>query len=441
MERERQQAHIVRGQATHFANPRAAYLRAKGAPQAAAIGDNTLTAASLAIRQWPGYRATPLHPLRGLAGAIGVTAIWYKDEATRFGLGSFKALGGAYAVQKLLKRELARRGVAGQATTSDLLAGRYQAVTRDITVTCATDGNHGRSVAWGAQQFGCHCVVYLHANVSRQRVAAIVSHGAEIVRISGNYDDAVRAAAEQSKRNGWFVVSDTSYPGYTNVPRDVMQGYSVMLDEIFQQIPSGESPSHIFVQSGVGGLAAAVCTDFRRRYGDERPYLVVVEPGKAACLFQSARTGGPIAVEGALDTVMAGLSCGEVSLLAWEVLRDAVDHFLTIPDPAAIDVMRLLADPPYQDAPIVAGESGVAGLAGALLAAADRRQSDELAINRDSRILVIGTEGATDPDLYLELVGRPAQQVAMSASSVGSKGRMVERGGHHGESEYEGGSR
>ena len=209
------------------------------------------------IVDWPGYAPTPLVSLAGLARAAGVAAIHYKHEAGRFGLGSFKALGGAYAVLRLLKKEILRR--CGQhASSRELLDGKFKDLVADITVTCATDGNHGRSVAWGAQIFGCPCVIYIHATVSEGRRAAIAGYGAEVVRTAGNYDDAVRAADVAAKEHGWFVVSDTSYPGYTDVPRDVMQGYSVMVEEALRQWPEALPPTHVFVQGGVGGLAAAV---------------------------------------------------------------------------------------------------------------------------------------------------------------------------------------
>ncbi len=373
------------------------------------------TEAMTEISQWPGYQPTPLVGLGGLAAAVGVGAIHYKHEAGRFGLGSFKALGGAYAVLRLLKKEIASR--TGQTATSrDLLEGRFGDVVGDITVTCATDGNHGRSVAWGAQTFGCKCVIYIHATVSEGRRAAIARYGAEVIRTEGNYDDAVRAADVAAKEHGRFIVSDTSYPGYTDVPRDVMQGYTVMVEEAFRQWPEAAPPTHVFIQGGVGGLAAAVCAQLWARLGDQRGRFIVVEPDKAACLFESARAGKPVAVHGDLDTLMAGLACGEVSLIAWEVLKAGAADFLTISDKAAVDCMRLLADPPCGDTPLAAGESAVAGLAGLLIAAQQTDLRAALGLGPDSRVLLIGSEGATDPELYTELVGRPAEAVEGGAS-------------------------
>ncbi|WP_197030519.1 diaminopropionate ammonia-lyase [Halomonas sp. BC04] len=354
------------------------------------------------------YAPTPLVALSGLANACDVARLDYKDEARRFGLNSFKALGGAYAVLRLLQKHLPP-GV----TSADLLAGRYREEAARITVCCATDGNHGRSVAWGAEQFGARCVIYLHATVSQGREDAITRFGAEVRRIPGNYDDSVRQAAVDAETNGWFVVSDTSYPGYMTVPRDVMQGYTIMVDEAVQQLP--EPPTHCFVQGGVGGLAAAVLAQLWEAYGADRPRVIVVEPDRAACLYESARVGSPTAVHGELDTLMAGLACGEVSLLAWEVLEDGIDDFMTVSDEAAVEAMQLLAAGVDGDAPLVAGESAVAGLAGLLIARQQPTLSEALGLDTDSRILLIGSEGATDEEVYRELVGRPSAEVEAEA--------------------------
>ena len=338
------------------------------------------------IASWPGYAPTPLRSLPGLAREAGLGAVWYKDEAERFGLNSFKALGGAYAVRRLV----GDRGA-------------------DITVCTATDGNHGRSVAWGARTCGCRAVIYIHATVSEGRKEAMEAFGAEVRRVAGNYDDSVRQAASDAAANGWFVVSDTSYDGYLEIPRDVMHGYAVMAEEAIAQLPS--SPSHVFVQGGVGGLAAAILAPFWWRLGAARPRFVVVEPETAACLYASAEAGRPAVVPGDLDTVMAGLAAGEVSLLAWEILEAGADGFMTVNDESARILMRRLAEGRDGDPPIVAGESAVAGLAGALAARQDPAMREQLGLGPESRVLVFGTEGATDPALYQEIVGRPSEAV------------------------------
>jgi diaminopropionate ammonia-lyase len=343
-----------------------------------------------AITGWPGYQPTPLLTLPAIAD-VGVVRI--KDEGSRFGLGSFKALGGAYALANLLTAELARRNVASSATPADLMDGRYRDATQAITVTCATDGNHGRSVAWGAERFHCRCVIFVHETVSQGRVDAIARFGAQVVRVSGNYDDAVREAARQALAQEWFVVSDTSYPGYTEIPRDVMQGYRLMADEAADHW-SGAPPTHVFIQAGVGGAAAAVSVQMRVRFAPA-PLLVVVEPDRAACLLASARAGAPTVVQGDLETVMAGLACGEPSLLAWQELERAAFAFMSIPDEAAISCLRWLVAEGHQ-----IGESGVAGLAGLLLAAGNPAAREKLRLDRGSRVLLFGTEGATDPVVY-----------------------------------------
>lgn len=342
-----------------------------------------LAEAEKEIASWSGYAETRLVDLKSLAKSAGVGRILYKDEGSRFGLGSFKALGGAYAVARALRKK-------GGASS--------------VTVTCATDGNHGRSVAWGARTFGCKCVIYVHAAVSRGRRDAIAAYGAEVREVSGTYDDAVRKAAEDAKANGWTVISDTSYEGYTETPRDVMQGYGVIALEAERQMPA--APTHVFVQAGVGAFAASLCAFYWERFGDKAPFFAVAQSDKANGLQLSALAGKPVAAKGKLDTMMAGLACGEPSLLAWEILSGGTDAFLTVDDDAAAETMRLLAG-----ARIVAGESAVAGLAACLLAAADEDARRKLRLTDDSVVLIIGTEGATDPELYRKIVGRTAQEV------------------------------
>ncbi len=368
----------------------------RGAPGIVVLPNGGFRRARADISAWPGFAPTPLHALPAIAQEAGIAALHLKDESGRFGLGSFKALGGAYAVAGVLSAELARRGAALSATTADLFAGRFAAETRTITVACATDGNHGRSVAWGAQRFGAACAIFVHEGVSQGRIDAIARFGAAIHVVPGRDDDAVRAAAAAADRQGWFIVSDTSWPGYTEIPRDIMQGYRVMAEEALDQWP-GPPPTHVFIQGGVGGVAAAVSVSARTRL-DPAPSLVVVEPERAACLLASAAAGALTPVAGGLDTVMAGLACGEPSLIAWQELDRAASGMAR--NAAAVDAMRLLAREG-----IVSGESGAAGLAGLLLAAGDPAARSALALGPDSRVLAFSTEGATDPALYARLVG------------------------------------
>jgi len=366
---------------------------------AAILAPGDVDAARAEIAAWPGYAPTPLHRLDALAARHGLGAIWYKDESRRFTLASFKALGGALAVQRLLQRLWTEAGRPEP----------FAAFAATVTVACATDGNHGRAVAWGAARAGCRCRVYIHATVSEGRRRAIERFGAEVVRTPGTYDDSVRRADEDARANGWHVVSDTSYPGYTEIPKDVMRGYMVMAAEAFDAMAA--PPTHIAVQGGVGGVAAAVLAVAWQRWGADRPRFLVVEPERAACIASSLDAGERVVVDGDLDTLMAGLACGEVSLLAWEILRVGVDDALAIDDAAAVAVMRLLALPEAGDPAIVAGESATCGLAGVLAAAERPELAAALGLDRTSRVLVFGTEGATDPALYAELVGRPAEEI------------------------------
>lgn len=356
------------------------------------------------ISKWEGYRPTPLLELAPLAAECGLGQILYKDEGQRFTLRSFKALGGAYAVQRLV----AARGSAD-----------------GVTITCATDGNHGRAVAWGARRAGAKAVIYVHEGVSEGRAEAIRSFGAEVRREGSNYDASVRASADAAAKNGWQIVSDTAWPGYEDVPRDVMQGYAVLAMEAEEAIEAKSSevaagsredfastnksakPTHVFVQGGVGGIAAAVLSYRWEKYGAARPKLIVVEPDKAACLYESARAGTWKAVGGDLDTVMAGLACGEPSTLAWKLLQPGADAFMTVTDDEAKAAMRRLAE-----MHVVGGESGVAGLAGLLRAAKDPAIRAAFGLDSISRVLLYGTEGATDPVVYREIVGKTPEEVA-----------------------------
>ncbi len=396
-----------------YPNPRAAERdEPYGAERASILDEAGFAAAEREISSWPGYAPTPLHRLPGLAARLGLAELRYKDEGGRFGLKSFKALGGAYAVFRLLKAKIEARDAARPVTSARVIAGDWRDIVSQVTVTCATDGNHGRSVAWGAQLFGCRCVIYIHQGVSEGRRAAIARYGAEVIRVAGNYDDSVRHAAAQAQQNGWTVVSDTTYEGYRDIPVDVMHGYGVMAREIARQYEGAEPPTHVFVQAGVGALAASVCASFWLDWGERRPALVVVEPDHADCFFQSALAGRPVAVEGDLDTVMAGLACGEVSPLAWEIVRAGANAFVVIDDRFALDGVRAFAGPVQGDPAIVSGETGAAGLAALLAALPHAETRSALGLDAGSRVLLVGSEGDTDPEIYRRIVGRTAEQVS-----------------------------
>jgi diaminopropionate ammonia-lyase len=361
----------------------------------------------LALR--PDHAATPLIPLPGLARAIGMAAVHVKDEGQRLGLGSFKALGGSYAVIRLVLEEAARR--LGRAVSAgELNSAAVRAVAATITVACATDGNHGRSVAWGAQLVGARAAIFVHGGVSDARVAAIARYGAEIIRVAGTYDDSVAEAASVAEARGWLTVSDTAWPGYERIPGLVMQGYTTIVREALRALPA--PPTHVFVQAGVGGLAAAVAGHLAVLHGDRRPRVIVVEPARAACLFASAEAGRLVKIAHGAPTVMAMLECYVPSLVAWRILARAADAFMTVEEDDAVAIMNRLARPAPGDPAIVAGESGGAGLAGLTALAGDAAARSALGLDAQARVLAIVTEGATDPARYRELVGLDPTAVA-----------------------------
>jgi diaminopropionate ammonia-lyase len=392
---------VLQATLSHFANPAARRGDAYPAELRDISSLEKAAAAFADISQWPDYQASPLQRLKPLAAEIGVAEIFYKDESERFGLKSFKALGGAYAVARQLQQRI-QQSTDEAVSIDDLLQNRYRSIVKDIVISCATDGNHGRSVAWGCQMFGCNCIIYIHRDVSEGRKQAMQALGAEVIRVDANYDASVRQAASDAAEHGRIIVSDTSYPGYVDIPKDVALGYTVMLNEAVEQM-GATIPTHVFIQGGVGGLAAAVCAYFWELWGEQRPRFIVVEPEQANCLQQSAVAGEPVAVSGDLETLMAGLSCGEVSLLAWDILKAGADDFMTLSEDAVAPCMQLLA---RGEPPIEAGESAVAGLGAAIAARADAAMSGTIGLDQSSRIFVIGTEGATDPELYQRLISQ-----------------------------------
>lgn len=346
---------------------------------------------------------TPLVSLPALAAASGVAAIHVKDEGKRLGLGSFKALGGAYAVIRLVL-EAAEARLGRKVDMAELHSPEVRKLAEAMTFACATDGNHGRSVAQGASLVGAKAAIFVHAGVSDERVAAIARFGAEMIRVEGSYDDSVKEAARVAKERGWTIVSDTSWPGYERIPGLVMQGYTALVREALKQMP--QPPTHVFIQSGVGGIAAAVAGYLAIVLGEQRPVFTVVDPARAACLFETARAGHPVTVAHGEPTVMAMLECYEPSLVAWRILSRTADAFMTVDEEDAISIMRRLANPLGSDPAIVSGESGGVGLAGLLKALADPEAKAALSLGADSRIFVVNTEGATDPGRYQEIVER-----------------------------------
>jgi diaminopropionate ammonia-lyase len=339
------------------------------------------------ISTWSGYAPTMLRTPAILARAAGVAQVAVKDEGGRFGLGSFKAIGGAYAVYRLLADIVA--GVTGERpNAAELASGEHARFVRHVTVTCASEGNHGRAVAWGAERFGCRAVIYARRAVSGLRLAAIARHGAEIELVDGTYDDAVLAAQTDATRHGRLIVSDTAYPGCEQTPTYVMEGYTVIAAELLEQ---AAHLTHVFVQAGVGGLAAAVAAHLWRVLGADRPRFVVVEPEDAACLLASARARAPVRLQGALGTAMTCLACGTPSTLAFDILSSAADAFVAVPDAAAEEGVRRLGSGRSR---IATTPSGAAGVGALLAAAASPEARERLGLTADSRVACIVTEAA-----------------------------------------------
>ena len=336
-------------------------------------------------RNVSGYAPTPLHTVPDFAREIGVREVLVKDESQRLGLPAFKMLGVTYAVNQMMLRG---------------------SINRESILVSATDGNHGRALSYVARTLGMKAKIYIHRDVSPRRAAAIADEGAEVVTIDGNYDDSVLAAAEAAEAHGWTLVSDTSWPGYERVSHDIMLGYTMLTMEAAQQWSF--PPDLVLVQAGVGGLACAIVSWFLHEQPTARPFIISCEPEGAACVLESIRAGRVFALQGSLETVMAGSSCGTVSALAWPILKTGIDACVSIRDSECMKVMRKLAYPGGDDPVIVAGESGACGVA-ALWAIAQQDEFKELRkvcrIGAHSRVLVINTEGATNPESYYQITG------------------------------------
>ncbi len=358
---------------------------------------------------------TPLKGLARLADMLGLGGIWVKDEAQRLDLGSFKVLGGSFALYRYIQ---ARLGASESFGYRDLVSTEVREKLGKLTFATATDGNHGRGVAWAASQLGFDSIIYVHRRTSRPRVEAIESNGAKVVVVDGTYDDAVRQVNQDAAANGWQVISDTAWPGYEEIPAWVMQGYSTIFFEAQQQyLAIGMlKPTHVFIQAGVGSLAASAAAFYVNLLGPERPRIVVVEPDQAACLFSSmdAADGRAHAIPGGLDTIMAGLACGEPNPIAWEVLKNTVDVFIKSPDYVAAKGMRVFGVPLAGDPTVISGESGAVTL-GALMFIMEREElaplRQHLGLDRDSHVLLVNTEINTDPDRFRQVVWEGGEPV------------------------------
>lgn len=381
-------------------NPRRHAAAAYGPAQRAIVSTAGLAEVRAALACCPAHRPTPLYRLPALARRLGVGALLVKDESQRFGFGAFKALGGVFAVARVLRDATGAGGFHN-------LAGRTHP---QFTFATASSGNHGRAVAAGAKIFGARSVIFLPSFTSAEKEAAIRARGAEIVRVDGDYEAAVAQCRETAEARGWTIISDTSWPGYETIPKYVMQGYTVLADEALGQ--AGEPPTHVLVQAGVGGLAAAVLGFLWESLGDRRPLSVVVEPVSADCWFQSNRLGEPALASGDATTSMGGLACREISPLTWPILGLGADWFMTIEEDHVPPAMRALARPESDDPTIVAGPSGCSGMAALLRLCADDDARAALGLGAKSRVLLINSEGAFgEPDLFERATGLSVAEV------------------------------
>ena len=361
-------------------------------------------------RQIPLYRQTPLVALPHLAHMLGVDGIYVKDESQRLELNSFKVMGGSFAIFRYIQKRL---GLSDDKMSYKfLLSKECHDKLGTITFASATDGNHGRGIAWAAMMLGHKCKIYVHRDTSAARINAIKMYGAEVTVVDGNYDDAVRKVAEDARENNWVIISDTSWPGYTEVPTWIMQGYTTMLLEAQEQFAGMgiTKPTHVFVQAGVGALAASVIGFYANLFKENAPKFIVVEPENAACVYASAKAGdGEVHdITGNLDTIMAGLACGDPSPIAWKILWPLTDAYLSVPDYVAARGMRILATPLKDDPIVISGESGAVTL-GALYSMLTEKQNcqdllDYLDINEHSTLLFINTEGNTDPTHFRQII-------------------------------------
>ncbi len=366
--------------------------------------------------QIPGYRISPLKGLDRLAAMLGLGGIWVKDESQRLALNSFKVLGGSFAIYNVLRQKLGLS--SSDVSFAALTSPEARAKLGVITFATATDGNHGRGVAWAASKLGHRAIIYVPNGTAQARIDAIKGYGAEVVVIDGNYDAAVEQIKNDARAHGWQVVSDTAWEKYEDIPVWIMQGYTTMFSEAQEQLAAQGiiKPTHVFLQAGVGSLSAAGVAFYRNLFGADAPLVTIVEPTTAACLFESARIGDgkPYQIEGDLTTIMAGLACGRPNPIAWNVLWDCAHVFVSCPDFVAARGMRMYAVPLAGDPFIVSGESGAVTL-GVLSFIMQRPElvplRDRLGLGPESQVLLINSEGNTDPDDFRKVVWEGAHAV------------------------------
>ena len=332
------------------------------------------------ISNWKGYSPTPLIKLNKLSKELNLNNIFYKDEGKRFDLKSFKALGGAYAVEKVSNGN------------------------KDIVVATATAGNHGRSVAWGAKRLGLKCKIFISEYVSNERGQAMSKLGADVIKVKGNYEKSLIECIKQSIENNWQIVQDVAWKDYTNVPKYTMAGYTVMMKEIVNQVKKSRI-THIILQAGVGGMAGAMVAGIAR-YLNNIPETIIVEPDSAACVMESIKTGKIEKIDITRESLMGGMSCGEVSLVPWEILKNSVKYCISLPDDNIAKTMKLLGNASFSDEKIIAGENSAPGVISLIAICEDELIKDKLKLDKDSNILLIGCEGDTDQTMYQKLINQ-----------------------------------
>ena len=342
------------------------------------ISKQEIDEAYLSISKWENYKPTPLLFLNKLSKELNLNKIFYKDESKRFDLKSFKALGGAYAVEKVTKGN------------------------KNIIVSTATAGNHGRSVAWGARRLGLKCKIFISEYVSDARGKAMEDLGAEVIKVKGNYEKSLIECIKQSTENNWQIVQDVAWKDYMLVPKLTMAGYSVMMKEIVDKI-NDEEISHIFLQAGVGGMAGAMVAGVAR-YLKNVPKIIVVEPDSAACVMESIKTGKIEKINVVRESLMGGMSCGEPSLVPWEILKKSVNYCISLPDEDIARTMKLLGNGNFSDEKIIAGENSAPGVISLIASCNDEKIKNNIDLNSNSNILLIGCEGDTDQEMYQKLL-------------------------------------
>ena len=343
-------------------------------------GKNNVEDAYNLISNWDNYKSTPLLNLNKLSKKLHLKNIFYKDESQRFHLKSFKALGGAYAVEKITKGN------------------------KEIVVATATAGNHERSVAWGAKRLGLSCKIFISEFVSDARGKAMSDLGADVVKVKGNYEKSLIEYIKQSTENNWQIVQDVAWKDYMVVPKYTMAGYTVMMKEITNQIQE-EKITHIILQAGVGGMAAAMVAGIAR-YLNYVPTIIVVEPDSAACVMESIKTGKIEKIDIKRESLMGGMSCGEVSLVPWEILKNSVKHCISLPDDDIAKTMKLLGNSSFSDDKIIAGENSAPGVISLITRCEDQAIKEKLDLNKKSNVLVFGCEGDTDQEMYQKLINQ-----------------------------------